>query len=115
MRYANIIIKSGGKRKTIRLEILTSERRKSPISGEDVTVITGYKVNKHGEYVGKANVDEVQIIIGDLVVKELEEDYKYGELVPVGTASQHQDEANRRKATHQRLPGTQKYWGGDKS
>ena len=85
MRYALVSIKPlGAKRvKKVRLEVIKDERR------GDTRIVSGYKVNKEGNYIGPQDVDEIQVLVGARKVEELEEDYKYGELVPVGTASQH--------------------------
>ena len=88
MRYALVKCNDGKRVKTYRLELLTSKIGKGP-SGADVLIVSGYKVNKSGEYIGPANVDEIQVIVGADSIQELEEDWKYGELVAAGTASQH--------------------------
>lgn len=90
MQYAKVIYEENGRKKSYRLELLSSKYQIFPLTGKEVLVVTGYKVNKAGEYVSSA-VDELQVIIGsELSIEELEEDWKYGELVPAGTASQHE-------------------------
>ena len=88
MRYAAVKIRgTNGRLRTIRLELLASGVKTLP-SGREGLVVTGYKVNKEGDYIGPADVMEVQVIIGAESLTELVSDYKYGELVEPHKASQ---------------------------
>ena len=82
MRYGLVKIKpeGGARLLSVRLEIL-----RDSLSPSGSRVVSGYKVRADGSYI---DVDALEIYIGVRSVTELVEDWKYGELVPAGTATQ---------------------------
>ena len=78
---------AGAKRvKTYRLEVLKDVQK------GDTRIISGTPVNKEGVATGPANVEEIEILVGVQEVIPLVFDWKYGELVVDGTATQQNGE-----------------------
>jgi len=90
--FGKIKIKPAGAKRAswFLLDIVRDETRPS-----GCRVVAGYRVNKQGERTGERELDggkvievTLEVYIGVTDVVELVEDWKYGELVPVGEASQ---------------------------